>query len=96
MKLSIIVSTYNRESYILDALMSLKDQSCNYGDYEVLIIDNNSTDTTPLLCMQFLQQKGELQAHYYKETMQGLSYARNRGIALANGEIIAFLDDDAV
>lgn len=96
MKLSIIVSTYNRELYILDSLMSLKDQSSSYDSYEVIIVDNNSTDTTPLLCMQFLQQKGELHAHYFKETSQGLSYARNRGIAVAKGDIIAFIDDDAV
>jgi glycosyltransferase involved in cell wall biosynthesis len=76
--------------------MSLKDQSSNYYNYEIIIIDNNSTDSTPLLCMEFLQQKGDLNVHYYKETQQGLSYARNRGIAVAQGEIIAFIDDDAV
>ena len=72
MKVSIIICTYNRESYILDSLMSLKDQSSNYYNYEIIIIDNNSTDSTPLLCMEFLQQKGDLNVHYYKETQQGL------------------------
>ena len=96
MKVSVIVCTYNREDYILDALMSLKDQSADYSNYEVLLIDNNSNDRTPLICMQFAQQKGSLNYHYYKEPKQGLSHARNRGIELATGEIIAFIDDDAV
>jgi len=96
MKISAIICTYNREEYILDSLTSLRDQSLSRKDFEVILVDNNSTDNTALISMQFAQQKEDLQFHYYKETKQGLSHARNRGIELAQGEIIVFLDDDAV
>lgn len=96
MKVSVVVCTYNREKHILDSLNSLKNQSASYSDYEVIIVDNNSTDSTPQLCEQFLQQKGDLQVSYYKETKQGLSYARNRGIQLARGIYVSFIDDDAI
>jgi glucosyl-dolichyl phosphate glucuronosyltransferase len=97
MKISAIICTYNREAYILDALTSLQDQSLDPSLYEIILVDNNSTDATPLLCMDFSRHtKQGIQFHYYKETQQGLSHARNRGIVLARGEYVAFLDDDAV
>ncbi|MDA3883089.1 MAG: glycosyltransferase [Bacteroidales bacterium] len=96
MKISVVVCTYNREKYILDSLTSLRDQTFEESLYEIILVDNNSTDTTALKCLEFGQSASHLNYHYYKETKQGLSYARNRGIALAKGEIIVFLDDDAV
>lgn len=96
MKISAIVCTYNREQYILDVLTSLSDQTLESSLYEILLVDNNSTDATPLLCMDFAQYKGDVQFHYYKETKQGLSYARNTGIENAQGEYVVFIDDDAV
>jgi glucosyl-dolichyl phosphate glucuronosyltransferase len=96
MKVSVVICTYNRELYILDSLSSVKDQTCSKDLYEVILVDNNSTDSTSLKCMEFMHQKGNLNFHYYKEEKQGLSHARNRGIEVAKGEIIVFLDDDAV
>ena len=96
MKISAVVCTYNREKYILDSLTSLRDQTLHESLYEIILVDNNSTDATALKCMEFGQNATHINYHYYKETKQGLSYARNRGIALAQGEFIVFLDDDAV
>lgn len=96
MKVSVIICTYNREAYILDSLTGIQDQTFAKDLYEVIIVDNNSTDSTPLLCMDFIQHKGNMHIQYIKEINQGLSYARNTGIANAKGNIIVFLDDDAV
>lgn len=96
MVLSIIICTYNREDCILDALLSLKDQTMPESDYEIVLIDNNSNDTTPTLCRNFVITNPQLNIQYIHEAQQGLSFARNTGIERAKGSIIAFLDDDAI
>jgi glycosyltransferase involved in cell wall biosynthesis len=93
--LSIIVCTYNREKYIEDTLQYLSNQSIDQQQYEILIIDNNSTDGTASICHRFIENKGHENFHYFLEEKQGLSYARNRGISESKGEFLAFLDDDA-
>lgn len=60
------------------------------SDYEIVVIDNNSTDGT--FC--FLDEIGHVR--FYKEENQGLSYARNRLIRESRGEYLVFLDDDAI
>lgn len=93
-ELSIIVCTYNRDKYILQTLGHLSAQSASKDMYEVLIIDNNSTDQTASICSEFLKNSnGNFQ--YFLETNQGHTYARNRGIKEAKGDLLAFIDDDA-
>lgn len=94
-KLSIIVCTYNRAEYIGKTLELLGNQSIDKSLYEVLIIDNNSTDSTPSICQQFISGSGGVNFKYFIEEQQGHTFARNRGITESNGEYIAFLDDDA-
>jgi len=93
--LSIIVCTYNREKYIEDTLHYLSNQSVDHRQYEVLIIDNNSSDRTASICQGFIENKGHENFYYFLEEKQGLTYARNRGISESKGEYLAFLDDDA-
>jgi len=95
-KLSIIVCTYNRDAYILKTLSNLKNQSINNENYEVIIINNNSTDTTEKICKNFITELNFINFYYFNEDKQGLSFARNRGIKESNGELIAFIDDDAI
>ncbi|MDR2425277.1 MAG: glycosyltransferase [Prevotellaceae bacterium] len=95
-KISVIVCTYNRADCILDALNSLVCQTLPLQLFEILLVNNNSTDNTSELCKTFICDKPEFNYHYIVEQNQGLSYARNRGIAEACGEIIVFMDDDAV
>lgn len=83
---SIIVCTYNRDKYLGRTLQLLRQQ-CE--GQEVIIVDNNSTDSTAAICHEF----GEFR--YVLEPRQGLSNARNRGVAEATGEWLLFLDDDA-
>jgi glycosyltransferase involved in cell wall biosynthesis len=94
-KVSFIICTYNRAEYLKDSLETLI-QSASGRPAEIVVIDNNSTDRTHQVCDDCAgtsTQEG-IRMHYIKETKQGLSYARNRGIEVANAPILVFLDDD--
>lgn len=94
--LSVIVCTYNREKYILDTLQALAGQTASEDQYEVLVIDNNSTDRTAEISATFINDGPHRNFLYFRETRQGHTYARNRGIRESRGRYISFLDDDAV
>jgi glycosyltransferase involved in cell wall biosynthesis len=96
MTLSIIICSYNRASYISDALTSLYVQSSGLDDFEVIIVDNNSTDNTKEVYAQWRQTNTNGQFTFISETKQGASFARNTGAAIAKGEWVCFMDDDAV
>ncbi|HET8858495.1 glycosyltransferase [Marivirga sp.] len=93
--ISVIVCTYNRREYLPDCLKHLVKQSAQHEDYEVLIIDNNSTDNTATIAQDLIKDHPDLNAQYFCEMNQGHTYARNRGIKEAKGEILSFIDDDA-
>lgn len=93
MYLSIVICTYNRGKYIPMVLNSLQEQTLPSVDYEILIINNNSPDNTDEIVNEY-QKNSLLPIRYLIEYNQGISYARNRGVNEANGEIIVFLDDD--
>jgi glycosyltransferase involved in cell wall biosynthesis len=94
-KLSVIICTYNREKYIYNALQSLAENAFPPANHELLVIDNNSTDGTASECGRFHAAFPAVNYRYVVETQQGLSHARNRGIAEASGDILVFMDDDA-
>ncbi len=93
-RFSIIVPTFNRASLCVSAVQSVLAQDTSVS-YEIIVVDNNSTDDTreriPALCRQAPDR-----LRYVFEPRQGASAARNAGIAVARGEIIAFIDDDVV
>ena len=93
--ISAIICTYNRERYICKVLQSLLD-SGRGCDYEVIAVDNNSTDSSAALIKDFAASHPDFPLRYVQESRQGLSYARNRGIAEAKGDYLLFLDDDAI
>lgn len=95
MKFSVIFCTYNREKYIYNAMKSIAEQVFPYTDYEIVLINNNSTDNTESICKQFQKDYPEVEFRYLVETNQGLSYARNRGVEESRGDILVFVDDDA-
>jgi GT2 family glycosyltransferase len=91
-QLSVVLSTYNRADRLTSALDALLTQSGTI-DYEILVIDNNSTDTTARVVQAIASGAGG-RVKYVFEPRQGLSHARNRGIAQARAPLVAFSDDD--
>jgi len=95
--ISVVVCSYNREKYIADAIESLVNQTLSVDLYEVLIIDNNSKDRTGQIAIEWIEKhKDTHQISYFKETNQGLCFARNRGIQEARGQFICYMDDDGI
>jgi glycosyltransferase involved in cell wall biosynthesis len=89
-EVSVIVSTCDRATVLREALAALVAQ-VEAPPYEVVVVDNNSTDDTPRVIEQFAAS-GLVRG--VREPRQGLSYARNRGIAVTRAGILAFTDDD--
>ncbi len=90
---SVVVCTYNRADLLRDTLESLCSQDCDQSRYEVLVVDNNSTDSTKDTAQSFMRYGN---VRYVFEPRQGLSCARNRGLHEAHSDYVAFIDDDAV
>jgi glycosyltransferase involved in cell wall biosynthesis len=93
-QLSIVVCTFNRSFYLQRCLDSLVAQKVNRNFFEILIIDNNSSDDTKSIVGRYA--KKYLNIKYFFEKKQGLSYARNRGWREVGGTYVAYIDDDAI
>lgn len=94
-KISVIICTYNNAKCLKQALLSLVDQTFDKNSYEILVVDNNSTDET-------ISQVESIHIKFFlpkiiliREEKQGLGYARNKGLKSAKGKYVAFIDDDA-
>jgi len=96
MKLSIVICSYNRAQYIGDALDSLYNQTSSLSEFEVLLVDNNSTDGTPGIYKTWREHNPDGNFQYLSEHRQGASFARNTGAIHAKTEWLCFMDDDAV
>ena len=88
---SVIIPTYNREKFLPYALGSVKNQT--YKDWELIIVDDGSTDNTEKVCKEFAKTIDQPVKYIYQEN-QGVAGARNTGLKHAQGEFIAFLDSD--
>lgn len=93
--ISAIICTYNREKFIGAALQSLVSQTLPAEIYEILVIDNNSSDHTQDICQQFIAAHPQYKIRYLVEMQRGVSFARNRAIREAQSDILAYMDDDA-
>ena len=101
---SVILCTYNRRNLALSALASLRRQTLPYNAFEVIVVDNGSSDGTPGAVQSYVsagKQQGKKTGEIWKviclrESQNGLAYARNTGLLAASGEIAVFLDDDAL
>ncbi len=94
--ISIIVCTYNRANFLYNALESIANNDFPRNEYEIILVNNNSTDNTEEKCKKFAANFPDVNFRYYTESKQGLSFARNKGIAESNGDFLVFLDDDVV
>ncbi len=88
--ISIILCTYNRANLLSNAIRSVLNQT--EQDWELIIIDDGSNDTTYTIVKQFLRHYPRIV--YFYHSNQGLAKARNRGLAIANGNFICFVDSD--
>ncbi|MDI6704272.1 MAG: glycosyltransferase [bacterium] len=86
-KISVIIPTFNRAKYIVEAVRSVLSQT--YSDFELIIVDDGSTDETRETLKPFLDK-----VKYLFQPNKGVSAARNLGISKSRGEYIAFLDSD--
>lgn len=94
LRLSLIISTYNRSDLLIGALQSVVQQSADPKLWECVVVNNNSTDDTLARFEEFAAKHPDFNLRIVTETTQGLSYARNRGIRESEGEYIAIIDDD--
>ena len=94
MELSIIISTYNNAASLLRTLDSVAKQDYDKKEWECVIVNNNSTDDTAARVAAFIKEHSDLNIRLVEESQQGLSFARNRGIAESKGRFVAFIDDD--
>lgn len=92
-QITAIVCTYNRADMLGSVIDSLVAQTLPAQQYEILIVDNASEDGTTALLQQRAKEIANLR--YVRETLLGLSNARNTGLRLATAPVVAFLDDDA-
>jgi glycosyltransferase involved in cell wall biosynthesis len=94
--ISVVVPTYNRAQQVQAGLLSVLAQT--YPEFEVIVVDDGSTDGTEKAIQQFISQERDQrnQIRYFLQPNQGPSAARNKGIDEARGEWVAFLDSDDV
>jgi glycosyltransferase involved in cell wall biosynthesis len=88
-QVSVIIPAYNGDRFIAEAVESALNQT--YSDLEVIVIDDGSSDRTTQVLQPYLKQ-----IRYHYQTNQGVAAARNQGLQLAQGEWIAFLDQDDI
>ena len=91
MKVSIVVPVYNAEAYIAEMLKSILNQT--YQDYEVVLVDDKSTDRSVEIIQGIADSRIKL---FHNKENSGIAYTRNKAIELANGDYIALMDDDDI
>ena len=92
-RISAIICTLNRAAYLEKAIQSLADQTLPEEQFEIIVVDNGSTDNTKTMVEGFKHLEN---LRYIYEPIMGLSQARNTGWQNAQGDYVAYLDDDAI
>ena len=93
-RISLVVATYNRSAALVELLRSVAAQRLDPALWECVVVDNRSTDDTAARFEAFSREHPDLPLRRIYEPKQGLSHARNAGIAASRGEIVAIVDDD--
>jgi glycosyltransferase involved in cell wall biosynthesis len=94
MRFSVIIPAYNAENTILNTLISVANQT--FHDYELIIINDGSTDETDNVIACFFAENSHLTYKYIKTENKGVSSARNTGWKYSTGDYICFLDSDDI
>jgi len=93
MQVSVVVPTFNRKEKLLECLSSLERQTFSLQEFEVIVVDDGSTDETGTSVQEYLTQ-AKLQLKFIQSEHAGPGVARNVGVQHASGDIIAFIEDD--
>ncbi len=88
MKVSVIIPVYNKEHYVFETLQSLLEQT--FSDWEAIVIDDGSKDNSA----DIVKSIKDPRIQFLQQSNHGVSYTRNKGIEMARGEFVAFLDAD--
>ena len=94
MELSIVISTYNNANSLVRTIDSVAKQDADRSLWECVVVNNASTDDTKSRVEELIKKYDNINLRLVYEPQQGLSYARNKGIAESKGNFIAFIDDD--
>ncbi|MBN4057996.1 glycosyltransferase [Olleya sp. AH-315-K02] len=92
MKLSIVIPLYDKEKYIERCLKSLLAQDLSQDQYEIIIVDDGSTDAGGTIAQNYSEIHANI--HFFLQQNKGVSASRNRGLEIANGDYVYFLDAD--
>lgn len=92
-KVSLVICTYNRPKLLKSTLQSVMNLDFDPDQFEIIVIDNGNDDLSHDV-FESIKPQGRCHMSYAKERQLGVSYARNKGLQLANGKIVAFVDDD--
>jgi glycosyltransferase involved in cell wall biosynthesis len=92
--ISVIIPMYNAERTIINALNSIKAQTVGMGEFEIIIIDDGSTDKSKNVTESYRKENPEMNIQLLEQSNGGVSKARNVGLKVAKGEYIALLDAD--
>ena len=96
MEFTVIICTYNRAENLPPCLEALAEQQgVESLEWEVLVVDNNSSDNTPSVVAD-LARKLPIHVRYVREAQQGLNHARNAGIRESSSKYFSYVDDDII
>lgn len=90
MKISIIVPVYNVEKYLAECIDSILSQTLT--DWELILVNDGSPDNCEKICLDYVKRDSRIK--YVYQNNGGVSSARNKGISLASGEFLFFMDSD--
>ncbi|MBR3835909.1 MAG: glycosyltransferase [Clostridia bacterium] len=94
-KMSVIIPVYNCEKHLENCMNSLKRQTMKQSDFQIVFINDGSKDNSDAICLKLKEENSNVV--YFKKENGGVSSARNKGLELAEGKYIMFLDaDDSV
>lgn len=90
MKVSVIIPVYNRQAFIRQCVGSVVEQT--WRDLEIILVDDGSGDESLAICRQMEAEDDRIRV--VSQDSRGVSSARNRGLSMARGEYVFFLDSD--
>ncbi len=93
---SVIIPTFNRADILIKTLSALKNQTLSKDDFEVIIVNDGSTDNSEEKILDFQKNNKDIDLKYFKQKNSGQGIARNLAISKSSGKILLFIGDDII